>query len=116
MKNLVVLALFSFTISGCATNSQNRWALMSVSVPVGATIGFTTTPEHIKESYNTLYFSAIFGLAAAIVGNIYFNDKKDIEELEEEIRWLKANPQMKFVQEGEGIFESPFDKNKKGKK
>lgn len=112
MKLMILcLMVCSIIFSGCATNSQKRWTLMASAAPVGAAVGVATAPKQIKESYHGFYWGAAFVAVAAIIGNYFFSDKKEVAKLKKENEWLKSNPKLELIEEGKGKFKSPFDKD-----
>ena len=87
---------------------------MATAAPIGAGIGASTSPDEIKETYHAFYWSAAFVAAAAIIGNYFFSDKKDIDKLKKENEWLRSNPKLELINEGTGEFKTPFGNKGKG--
>lgn len=109
-----VTTILLVTQVGCATsNSGKRWWLIGAAVPVGATIGASTSPKDEKLEAHAVYWGAILGLVAAVVGNYYYSDEKEIERLKNENEVLQ-DPPLHFLKEGMGGFGKGGDGEPKG--
>lgn len=106
MKKIATTILLAFFATACATNSKTRWALMGAAVPVGGAIGYSTAPDDEKPESHAFLWSAVFVSAAAIIGNYYFSDDKELEKLKAEAN----KPNFELVTEKEGKFYVPTGK------
>ena len=103
MKRIALLILIISFTSACATNSKTRWALMGAAVPVGGAFGYSTAPDDEKPAAHAFLWSAVFVSIAAIVGNYFYSDDKELEVLRAE----KNKPNFELVSEKEGKFYVP---------
>lgn len=106
MKRIALLILIISFTSACATNSKTRWALMGAAVPVGGAIGYSTAPDDEKPAAHAFLWSAVFVSIAAIAGNYFYSDDKELEALRAE----KNKPNFELVSEKEGKFYVPTGK------
>ncbi len=110
MKNSFKIVIVScFLTSACATNTKSRWTLMGVAAPVGGVVGYSTAPDDEKPAAHAFLWSAAFTAVAAIIGNYYFSDSKEIETLRAENNALKSVPKFEVITEGKGQFTVPGD-------
>lgn len=83
--------------------------MMGVAAPAGAVVGASTAPGNERKENHAIYWSAIFGAIAAVAGNYFYSDNKEIEALRKENKELK-DPVLTFLGEGSDNFNK-FDKS-----
>ncbi len=88
---LIYLSILGLLIPnfGCATNSKTRWAMMAGAAPIGAGVGYASAPSGEKESAHAGLWAAVFALGAAIIGNYFFSDEKELKAKRKEVSDLK---------------------------
>ncbi len=111
LRNQLLVVILSMTLASCATNSQSRWVTIGIAAPIGAGVGALSAPRKEKPEFHALTWGALFAAGAAIFGNYYYNDDKEIERLRSELDLLK-NPQLEILTQGEGYFKDPITGNK----
>lgn len=120
-KTLAVLApvvlsttvLSTLSLSGCATNRENRWAMTGGAVAVGLAVGSAASPGEERKELHAVYWGALLGLGASLLSQEIFSDAKEIERLKAES--MKKDLQLDLIQnsqtvlqrEGKGYFKSP---------
>ena len=105
---LLLFLAFSIFLSSCATSSQSRWASMGLAAPVGILVGALSAPENEKPTYHAFAWGSAFVAGAAIFGNYYYSDDKEMGSLREELMRLKSPPRFELLTEGEGYFNDPL--------
>lgn len=100
-----------FMLSGCATNSKTRWALMGTAAPVGAVVGYSTAPDDEKPAAHGFLWAAAFTAIAGVVGNYFFSDDKELDSLRAENSVLKSVPKFEMLGQDKGRFIIPGEKN-----
>lgn len=113
MKNFVhYFLVLSFVLTGCATNSKTRWALMGTAAPVGVVVGYSTAPEDEKPAAHGFLWAAAFTAIASIIGNYFFSDEKELAALREENNAVKSIPKFEVLGQDRGRFAVPGDAQK----
>lgn len=117
MKNTVIcLLVTTLFLSGCATmdNTKTRWSLIGAGVASGAAIGATTAPEDEKKSFHAFTWGAALGLIGALIGEIFFSDKKEVKKVQTKFDDYKSKYEFVEVDQKHGFI--PDAKVQNGKK
>lgn len=110
---LVLLVIQSSLSLSCATNVQKRNALMAGAFATGAAIGSASAPADERKDLHAVYWGAILGLSAAVIGNSIYNDETDIAMMQKENQKLKAELDLIqtgnkiLLDQGKGKFKNP---------
>lgn len=109
----LVLILFLPLLFSCSSNTKKRNALILGSFAGGALVGAASAPADERRELHALYWGAIAGVAAALVGNHLHNDEDRIELLQKENQRLKAEMDLFqagnkiLIDQGAGRFKNP---------
>jgi hypothetical protein len=123
MIRSLVLGVCALALVSCATNSQKRNLLTLGAFAAGAAVGAATAPKDERQDLHAVYWGAIAGLGAAVIGNSLYNDEASIELLQKENKKLQA--EMDLIQtgnkilldQGNGKFKNPVGETEfQGKK
>lgn len=107
-----LLITLSFTLSGCATQSQKRLTTTVSAFTLGAAIGAGTSPKDERVELHAMYWGGLLGLTAAVVSNYLYNDEKELAAARLETEKLKAeleliqNAKKTLLKEGSGRFKT----------
>lgn len=77
---------------------------------MGIAVGVATTPDDEKEEFHALTWGATFGLAAALINELFFNDNKQITALQKENEHLRNFPKFEIIKKGKGVFKKDGEK------
>jgi|GEM_PF-4973929 len=125
LKKASIILVTLVAVCGCSTfsktkNSGTRWAATGIATSAGMAIGAATAPEGDNALYHGFGWAAVFGLTAALVGEIFFNDSAEIDELNEKIKNLEdqaaLKPKLRIIDQGGGRSRGNFDGTDGGEK
>lgn len=111
---LPIVVVFCGLQIGCATNSKTRWLLIGAAAPVGAISGAAFAPENERKDAHAGYGAAVAVTTAAIIGNLFFNDDKELKALRERPPSESKDPVLKFLEEGSGNISADGKRSGKG--